>query len=381
MPEKITYYFGAGASAQAIPTIEGLRDRFIDLIHQLKKYLDNNHNSESRKSICEHIWNHQKSLNHVINDLLWLHIESENHQTVDTLARKFYVQDDIQSLKRLKRALITYFYFEQNIQFPSSKEESSNDIIFKDKIDKRYDSLIATICDKDDTGNVVMKKNVKLITWNYDIQIDLCLMNYSKKSIGETKNVYNIHPNLNSYNKLNETLFDINRFGVLKLNGNAFFDANHIKANHLNLNLYDTEQDHEKIDSIIGKYLLCFNTRFPNGELPNDDCFKYFNFAWEKLETEKYTGYSSVVKTAIELAAQTDILIIVGYSFPFFNSEIDRAILENMTPKKIIIQDKDPDGIESKLKALIPKFKIPLGISYHFTKFQIDKYFPIPNEI
>lgn len=381
MSENITYYFGAGASAQAIPTIEGLRDRFLDLTFLLKKYLNENHNSDSRKNICEHIWNQQKALNNVIEDLLWLYDESESHQTVDTLARKFYVQDANDSLKRLKRALITYFYFEQNIQFPSYDENLDCKMLYKEKIDKRYDALIATICDKDESGNVVMKNNVKIITWNYDIQIDLCLMNYSKKSIGETKNGYNIHPNINSYNKLNETLFETTNFGVLKLNGNAFLDSNYFKANHLNLNLYNLDQDHFKEDSIIGKYLLCYNTRFPNGELPNDDCFKYFNFAWEKLDSEKYLGYSSVVKTAIELADKTDVLIIVGYSFPFFNSETDRVILEQMSPKKIIIQDKNPDLIEARLKALIPKFRTPLGASYNIYKYQIDKYFPVPNEI
>jgi hypothetical protein len=376
MAKNVTYYFGAGASAQAIPVIDGLGKRILDLSLKLEGYLQKNHNQDSIDNICKHIWTHQDTLIVIIEDLKWLYKESQNHQTVDTLARKFYVQNEEKKLKQLKRALITYFYFEQHIEFGKIDDKGERE--FKSKVDKRYDSLIATICDKDDLGNVIMKDNVKIISWNYDLQIDLCLMNFSQRSLGDTKIFYNIHPNSNSYNSNEDILFGLDTFGVLKLNGNAYFDATQAFGDHLNLSLYNTYIEHSKDDEIIGKFLLCFNNKFPNGRINDDDSFKYFNFAWEKNNIEKYSGHSSVIKTALQVASKTDILIIVGYSFPFFNSKIDRMILENMSPKEIIIQDSNPKLIESRLRTLIPKFDYDL---IDFKLFEVDKYYPIPNEI
>ena len=57
-------------------------------------------------------------------------------------------------------------------------------------------------------------------------------------------------------------------------------------------------------------------------------------------------------------------------------------ILENMSPKEIIIQDSNPKLIESRLKRLIPKFKESIsGEYYNFELEEVDKYYPIPNEI
>lgn len=381
MSKNVTYYFGAGASAQAIPVIDGLSGRIESLIILLESYLLNNHNSESRSTKSAHIWDNQKTLNCVIEDLNWLFKESQNHQTVDTLARKFYVQNEINSLKKLKRSLITYFFFEQNIVFGIDDKKGKTEYNYKSKVDKRYDSLVATLCEKGDSGDVLIKDNIKIISWNYDLQIDLCLMNYSKKSLGNTKLFYNIHPNSNSYNIADNVLFDTSKFGVLKLNGNAYYDANQAFDNHHNLNLYNINILHDSEDEIIGKYLLCYNSKFPGGKINDDDSFKYFNFAWEKNNIEKYPGHTSVIKTAIEVATKTEILIIVGYSFPFFNSSIDRLILEKMSPKEIIIQDTNPKLIESRLKSLIPKYKEEVDECYKFTLVEVDKYYPIPNEI
>jgi len=380
MAKNVTYYFGAGASAKAIPVIDGLVKRIYGLSLELERYLKKDYNQDFINYVSKNISNYQEALSIIIEDLKWLYNESQNHQTVDTLARKFYVQNEEIKLKKLKRALITYFYFEQHIEFGRIDDNGERE--FKSKVDKRYDSLIATICDKDDLGNVIMKDNVKIITWNYDLQIDLCLMNFSQRSLGDTKIFYNIHPNSNSYNSKEDILFGLETFGVLKLNGNAYYDANQAFGDHLNLSLYNTKIEHSKDDEIIGKFLLCFNNKFPNGRINNDDSFKYFNFAWEKNNIEKYSGHTSVIKTALQIASKTEILIIVGYSFPFFNSKIDRLILENMSPKEIIIQDSNPKIIESRLKTLIPKFGEKFtGDYYNFKLMEVDNYYPTPNEI
>ena len=302
MSKNITYYFGAGASANAIPAIDGLRDRinllFIYLDHK-KINIDPTREYPEKKEEVKF----NSTLSTIISDLKWLYSESSNHQTVDTLAKKLYVQKNEFDLNKLKRTLLSYFFFEQHIQFDVRKKNNYNELI-----DKRYDSLIASICDKNENDEIVLNKNVKIVTWNYDLQIDLCLMEYSKLSLNKTKINYNIFPNEATYNTTDSILLDRNSFGVLKLNGNAYFEANQPYANHFNLNLYDKSIMHETEDDIIKKYVWCFESKFPKGEMKYDDSFKYLNFAWEKTGAEKYHGFNSVLNSAIEIAKMTEIL-------------------------------------------------------------------------
>jgi hypothetical protein len=206
-------------------------------------------------------------------------------------------------------------------------------------------------------------------------------MEYSKQTIGETKLKFNIFPNEEMYNTSEKILIDENSFGVLKLNGNAYFEANQPTGNELSRNLYNRTIAHQSPEEIIKKYVMCFESKFPHGKIKYDDSFKYFNFAWEIPGDEKYHGFKSVLNTSIEIAKKTDILIVVGYSFPFFNSEIDKAILDNLNARKIIIQDLDCDLIQQRMINLNPKLDFPRGQRTIFLHQKVGNYFPIPNEI
>ena len=50
---------------------------------------------------------------------------------------------------------------------------------------------------------------------------------------------------------------------------------------------------------------------------------------------------------------QTEILIIIGYSFPDYNAKVDKEIIKNMIKsnnlKNIYIQDPNPENIKSNL--------------------------------
>ncbi len=376
MSKNITYLFGAGASAHAIPVIDGIRPRINLLsIYLEQKKINIDPNGEYEDSLKAKAISLNKTLTIIINDLKWLYDESKNHQTTDTLAKKLYVQKNFNDLNRLKRALISFFFFEQHILIDTEGAE------YNDLVDKRYDSLIASICQSDEVGNISLYKNVKILTWNYDLQIDLCLMEYSKQLINETKLKFNIFPNEKMYNTSDKILIDQNNFGVLKLNGNAYFEANQPKDNELSRNLYDKSLMHQRPEQIINKYVMCFESKFPDGEVKYDDSFKYFNFAWEIPGDEKYHGFKSVLNTAIEIAKKTDILIVVGYSFPFFNSDIDKAILDNLKARMIIIQDIDCDLIEQRMINLSSSLEFPKGEHSRFVHQKIGNYFPIPNEI
>jgi hypothetical protein len=74
------------------------------------------------------------------------------------------------------------------------------------------------------------------------------------------------------------------------------------------------------------------------------------NFAWE-------TTTAIFSRNIKQIVQDSTILIVIGYSFPFFNREADQEILNLMTSlKKVFVQV--PEGfryaIEERLRALKP---------------------------
>ena len=59
---------------------------------------------------------------------------------------------------------------------------------------------------------------------------------------------------------------------------------------------------------------------------------------------------NATLQKAIEVAEQTDILIVIGYSFPIFNDPIDRTILGKMPVKEIYVQSPTSGAIVKKLQ-------------------------------
>ena len=59
-----------------------------------------------------------------------------------------------------------------------------------------------------------------------------------------------------------------------------------------------------------------------------------------------------------KIISETNALVIIGYTFPFFNREIDRKILRTIIPDiKIYIQDLYPERIKQSLRAVLPSIK------------------------
>jgi hypothetical protein len=354
---KTTYLFGAGASANAIPTIDGL----IEGLKVFKKHL-NGFLTMDLSGLDSRIESYRTDLENLIDIYKELIFESKWHQTIDTVARKYYLTNDYDKYKKLKIGITVYFlycqFFEDKIHSNSINPSSSTTTI---NLDKRYDSFFATLLNKNTLNEIDINQNISIITWNYDLQIELALYNYENKIINKLKNKYNILPNrecLDSLDPLNHT-----GFKVFKLNGNAFLDLGYSKS--LESTIYDTLLQKIKFDKSIifdfflGELLETISTinSFSKG---NESTFlRYFNFSWEipNDDTRCYPSKNDVINFARSTIAETDCLVIVGYSFPDFNWDIDRFILEKSKFKRIIIQDKEPDKIENRLVDLIPNLK------------------------
>jgi hypothetical protein len=75
-------------------------------------------------------------------------------------------------------------------------------------------------------------------------------------------------------------------------------------------------------------------------------------FAWDENENTKKSRLK-----AIEIMNATQILVVVGYSFPTFNRKMDKELLKDYPKFKKIILQNTKDNIDSgtvRLMALVP---------------------------
>ena len=79
---------------------------------------------------------------------------------------------------------------------------------------------------------------------------------------------------------------------------------------------------------------------------------KFFCYSWERNEITDL-----VLRNAVEIAKQTEILVIIGYSFPFFNRTYDKLIFNEMTSlRKVYYQDPNPK-IDILKNSILPFYK------------------------
>lgn len=76
----------------------------------------------------------------------------------------------------------------------------------------------------------------------------------------------------------------------------------------------------------------------------------HLSFAWE------YSDNSENMKKSLqETTKDTEQVVVIGYSFPFFNRETDRAIFNGMPNlKKVYVQDINPNAVLQSMKAILP---------------------------
>lgn len=79
-------------------------------------------------------------------------------------------------------------------------------------------------------------------------------------------------------------------------------------------------------------------------ELDQIDITGYVNFAWGQSADAQLSAEAR--KQALKIFSVTDILIIIGYSFPNFNKDIDNQLFELLKnrPIQIIYQDPNAGG-------------------------------------
>lgn len=318
---RIVYLFGAGASVGCIPAVLGMNEGFV----RVKAYIGD---PLKKKLYSE---DHHGALYDLEGDLAWLIEIEKNRASIDTVARSFHLQGNANDLRKLKIALSAYLLLEQA----------------EKPVDKRYDLFLASILEN---SSLSLPDEIKVLSWNYDNQFELGFNGFMRQN-EDLRN----RKKLKMIDKFSQThLLQGNPF-IYKLNGSAGLTFNR-KANSEGY-----PNDLTPLDII--RQFASLKT--------NDDDEPGISFAWESPQIAE--------ERLPPILIDCEIIVTIGYSFPFFNRGTDKLILnESKHLRKIYIQDPNAAEIEEKLKNLINPSKRQ---KIKFVRDISTKEFLIPYEL
>jgi hypothetical protein len=315
---NIVYLLGAGASAQALPLVTDFNKRMLLFYHTLLTAKDNGYREATGLE----------------EDIKILIENEQNHYSIDTLAKKYWLAGSVAEYEKVKALMTCFLTFEvfkkEKINLPDTKKVSELEKLSQDSldgsirtIDKRYDALLAAILHK--TPNLSLPSNVSFVSWNYDDQLE-----YAAWNIENAGKEFKFFQPSNIVKP------------IATQESNVLFDKNLVKLNGSfvpNIEILDSEEKHgfqtffnsrtltpENIKVLDILYLKLLEKPFAIN----------IEFAWEHS-----INSDDRVKLAKEKIEAASDLVIIGYSFPNYNVEIDQAIIGNKRSqfKNIYIED------------------------------------------
>jgi hypothetical protein len=252
------YLLGAGASYPSLPLARGVSDGMIDWADKVNEYAKG-------VSVVQERSNHET----LASELRFWGIAASSHYTVDTLAKKLFLQNRRDDLWRLKAAMSAYFMLQQSLS----------------TIEQRYDSFFAAILER--PGNPpTFPTNVWLFTWNYDRLLERAY-----------------HQFCPDVRKVQDQITFSDR--VVRLNGLLGRAIDKGTGDEYNLN-FSTDPG-TTFDRVTKEYVE-LRAREP-----------IISFAFEQS--------ASPLESIESLKATVCTLVVIGYSFPFFNRRYDKIIL------------------------------------------------------
>ena len=310
MPETFCYLIGAGASCNVLPVTDNFPEKIKQFLSRYKAFRqDLGRQKPSDPNIPMDSLKYEQ---HFKESMTWLMKEAKNHTSVDTFAKMLYLTNNYNGLTRLKATLATYLVMAQAMY----------------GTDLRYDGFLATILQHTGTrlGPPFIPDHIRIATWNYDLQLEKAFYRYSQNTDG---------------NKRNEILLKTITFNphIKRVNGLAGLSppGTFSKYTEAALRPFGIET------------VLIALEMYSIFETDNTRVFFDIQFAWEQTPEI----FKRNITPAIE---DTTILIDIGYSFPFFNRDVDRILLTCMSKlKKIYIQVLKPehDVIKNRLQSIV----------------------------
>ncbi len=352
---NVTYYIGAGASAgkrkengailEGLPIVNEITKRIDYLIARISKakFYEGDRDWRMPHFQLNTMKDWEEARQRLIANLSHLRDACHRNATIDTYAKKLVLQGRKMELEHLERLLTFYFVVEQILGNP----------------DSRYDTFLANIL-----GNLQQfPDNIKVISWNYDSQFEIAYYEYEKA------NRLKIGSKLSSENL---------PYDILKLNGSATFQG----PDHLPAYILHRKEDMKKpghkdfyvdadvqMENILPDLVLLYHLYVGEASQERENKTN-LSFAFD------YNQLSDVMlHRANQIIEKTEALVIIGYTFPFFNREMDRMVLDLLDPDtEIYIQDKNPERVKQSFLAVCPGVK---EYKIHLVK-DVDQFFLPP---
>ena len=302
MNNVFLYLLGAGASCQALPLASNFAKRLKEFAAELKNAGPKDKYGKPNASYDDPVWGKNRdTLWEAIN---WLATESSHHFSVDTFAKKLFFRGDKENLKKLKTALSAFLVIEQSSH----------------PVDQRYDAFLASILELDENQEISLPKHLRIFTWNYDTQLEKAFYGFCEDDDKVFKNVI-----------INERIYRINGFCGTYPPGT--FGDPFLAAIHSN--------DKPAWEAGVNLYNECITD--PSSPDPE------IKFAWEDSTN---TQLKNVGLTQL---SEVFVIVVIGYSFPYFNREIDKLIFKQLNHlQRIYLQY--PKDVHASIKSRLKNF-------------------------
>ncbi|MDB5209722.1 MAG: hypothetical protein JWQ30_549 [Sediminibacterium sp.] len=332
---NITYLLGAGASSNCLPIYANFKERFSEFAELFGK---------NRHLYHELDEDYKRRADQLLEIIEKIKAEFKFHSTPDTIAKKYFHRygKNSSELIGIKEVIILFFMHQQTVD--------NTELVFrkvngekKDIVDQRYDAFIASLL-KPISGSVEILEKFKILTWNYDLQFEKAFLNYKMQDLSVIQENIQSYPNVNGNS---DNTFDSGKFSIIHLNGLAY-------ARPLRHISYDCINSFHAEDSLALRNLLDIYKSLhyhQNGPAQFVGGSSLLSFAWENQNPDFTLNNNLLLTHAKEIARHTEILVIIGYSFPVFNNHVDMDLLNEMLElKKVYIQSPQASEIINILK-------------------------------
>jgi hypothetical protein len=317
---KITYLLGAGASYYSNPIWKEQGKSIYNIAQNILVDLkrDPSDFNEDFISIKDN-----ETLINFFDKLKYFGKLAIEYGSIDIYAKRLSIIGNDLELNDLKNCLSIYFDIWENflstknfLKRNSKSDIFGNDGVYYEKIDKRYFALLSVLLNENNKYPK-LDENISFLTWNYDLQLESTFESFlpQKSPSMEYTNRY-----LNFMNRLDCD----KRKEVIHLNG---FRGNFIYDDVI----YETVE--KKYLNSLEEYLYKLSQNF--NQFSKTDYSNTIKYSWEIDSNTK--------QNALNVMRETNILVIIGYSFPAFNRKIDSELIKEFEKKdeykKVYYQD------------------------------------------
>ncbi len=332
---KITYFLGAGASFNAVPIWDKQGSSMIEVAEEMRSEIELKFKSSNLPGGNPHFG----FLTSFFAEMKSFGEKALRFGSIDIYAKRLFLLDEKDELNKLKKSVSIYFDLWESGFLNCSKGNNYQ------IIDQRYYSLLSVLLEPGELSPKI-NPNVSFISWNYDLQLEKAYETFLPEKEKSLKGLVE---------KLNHS----GENKILHLNGyRGVFNSDNEEIEIVEKNKFHSKESYLK-ELINKKGIL----KSEGGSFHNS-----IKYAWE-MDDERKNKIMSVLK-------ETNVLVIIGYSFPAFNRKFDQALIKEFEKgtdyKRVIYQD--PNANKDIVKSLFLK---PENVQL---EKENNKQFYIPHE-